>query len=111
MSDAGGRRDRITILRRSSTRDAAYNSAQVTYVELRKTWGRIEDVVDRNSEETTDRTRKNVRRRKVFVPWQTGITTDMRIKINAGTVEYDIVNLADVGYRDEICLAVEEYRS
>lgn len=104
-------RDRITLERPPTERSGAFNELTGAWIPLPAVWGHAEDVADRNSEETTDRTRKNVRRRKVTIRWQPAINTRMRLKVNAETVYFKIVNMADIGYRDAIQLQVEEYGS
>jgi head-tail adaptor len=113
--DAGKLRDRILIQRATTARDGAYNSKVPTWVNLNPgtgyVWGHAADVADRNTEGGANKVHENTRRREVCIRWQAGIATSMRLKVNGEAVYYQIVSMAELGYRDEIRLMVEEYRS
>jgi head-tail adaptor len=110
-------RDRVYLEHNTGTRSGASNSKTPNWVAFgtlnaRGVWGEVKDVdTDKNSEDAASSMRRNTRRRVVKIRWQEGVTTAMRLRVNSETAYYQIVNMADIGYRDALQLTVEEYRS
>jgi head-tail adaptor len=112
--DGGGMRDRITIEANTPTRESSFNSKVASWRAIGPDiWARVDDVAPAhgNSETATNNTKSNTRKRTISIRWRADITTAMRLKVRGESVYYAITGMNDVGYRDQLDLACEEFRS
>jgi head-tail adaptor len=112
--DAGGMRDRITIEANTPTREGSFNSKVANWRPIGPDISaRVDDVPPArgNSETNANNSKSNTRKRTVSIRWRADLTTAMRLKVRGETVYYAITGMNDVGYRDQLDLSCEEFRS
>lgn len=107
-------RDRITIEANTPTREGSFNSKVANWQAIGPdVWARVDDVAPSrgNSESSANNTRSNTRKRTVSIRWRSDLTTAMRLKVRGENVYYAITGMNDVGFRDQLDLSCEEFRS
>lgn len=112
MISAGALRHRVVIEQKSVTRHPTLGSEVVSWVELATVWARVADVREtaRGGDERATADQRIVQARTVVtVRYRDDITTDMRLRWAVRSRTLQIVSKAEVGYRELLELACEEF--
>lgn len=114
MLRASNLRDRITIQRRTTTKDPNYGTDVVTWVALAtRIAAEVLDALPGKSEASTNGTRMATRPSRVRIRYRSDITADMRIILHrAQDITTEIISgPAIIGHREGLELMVAAYTS
>ncbi len=100
---------RMLIEQKSVTRDPAYGSEVVTWVELATVWCSPYDVLNKLSEEVSQGIRVQTRPCRVLIRYRNDLTTDMRVTLVDRSRVMQITSVAEIGRREGIELLCEAY--
>lgn len=103
---------RIYIEAKSVARDATYGSEQITWTTHAEAWAEVKDrLADSSDERVAQGQRIATRSTRVTLRWIAGVTSDMRVRLKSDGRLLQIVAIAEIGRREGLQLACEEYRA
>lgn len=102
---------RITIQKKSVTRDAQYNTEVITWVTHATVWANVQDVLPSKDESSDNDIRINTGRTRIRIRYLSTVTSDMRIKLTdrSDKILQIIGGPAEMGQRDGMEIMAESY--
>lgn len=104
---AGLLNQRITFQRKQVARDPLYGAEVITWVDYATTWANVNE--QRAMERVLNNERVATRVALVTTRWVAGVTSDMRIRIDADVRYFQITSIAEQRKRIGIVFMCEEY--
>jgi SPP1 family predicted phage head-tail adaptor len=102
---------RITIQKKSTTKNADYGTEVITWVTHATVWASVVDILPSKTESTPNNIRINSVRTKIIIRYLSTVTSDMRIKLTDRDDEIlqIIGGPSEIGRRDGMEIMAETY--
>lgn len=102
---------RITIQKKSVTRDTQYNTEIVTWVTHATVWASVQDVPASRTESTQNAIKINAVRTKIIIRYLSTVTSDMRIMLTdrSNKILQIVGGPSEIGQRDGMEIIAENY--
>ncbi len=99
---------RITIERRTVTKDATYGSAVTTWTEVARVWAEVRDALPSRAESVQTDAAQSVRQARIRIRYREGLDASMRVRYGQRILQI-VGGPSEIGRKQFLEMMVEEY--